>query len=128
MIRHIKQYLAVRSYMRGLSQDLVRRFGKKSLYTVQQVTQAVERGKFSAAFIAYSHAAFCCQADFDGYYQSLGVSCSYQGLRRTIGRRYLYGKLDFDAATIISRFRRANYGQGEFYESGLGEDYPIHRN
>lgn len=118
MIRHIKRYLAIRIYMLRLSQDLVRRFGKRSSYSVEQITQAVERGKFSAAFIAYAHATFCSQKDFDAYYEPLGVSCSYLGLRRTVGKRYLSGQVDFDAATVISRFRRLD--GGDFYESGIG--------
>jgi hypothetical protein len=125
MIRHIKRYLAIRSYMRRLSQDLVRRFDKKSTYSIDQVTQAVQRGGLSAAFIAYAHAAFCKESDFDAYYRPMRVSCSYSKLRRTIGRRYLHGQLDFDATTIISRFR-PDYNQGEFYESGMGENYPKH--
>jgi hypothetical protein len=104
---------------------LVRRFGKKSFYSIEQVTQAVERGKFSAAFISYAHAAFCSELDFNAQYQPMGVSCSYSELRRMIGRRYLYGQLDFDATTIISRFR-PHPNQGEFYESRMGEDYPNH--
>ena len=123
MIRHIKRYLAIRSYVRRLSHDLVRRFGKKSTYSIDQVTQAVQRGKFPAAFIAYAHAAFCSAPDFDAYYQQMGLSCSYSGLRLTIGRRYLYGQLDFDATTIVSRFR-PDRNQGEFYESRRGEDFP----
>ena len=118
MIRHIKRYLAIRSYALRLSQDLVRRFGKRSLYSVEQVTQAVERGKFSAEFIDYAHATFCRQKDFDAHYEPLGVSCSYFGLRRTVGRRYLSGSVDFDAAAVISRFRRGD--SGDFYESGIG--------
>ncbi len=65
MIRHIKRYLAIRGYVRRLSRDLVQRFGKRSFYSVEQVTQAVQRGKFSSAFIAYAHATFCSQIDFD---------------------------------------------------------------
>ena len=127
MIRHLKRYFAVRSYMKRLSQQLVRRFGKRSFYSVDQVTQAAQRGKFSTAFIAYAHAAFCNQKDFEVYYQPAGSACTYQRLRTVIGRRYLHGQLDFDAATIISRFRQIGQ-QGGFYESGLGEDYPSHRN
>lgn len=126
MLRHIKRYLAIRSYMRRLSHDLVRRFGKQSCYSVEQVTQAVQRGQYSAAFIAYAHAAFCRQTDFDAYYLPLGVSCSYSGLRSVISRRYLGGQLDFDAATIVHRFRNPGYSSGGFYESGLGENYPGH--
>jgi len=120
MIRYIKRYLAIRSYVRRLSQDLVRRFGKRSSYSLEQVTQAAQRGRFSTVFVAYAHAAFCSQEDFDAYYQPLGVVCTYQGLRRTIARRYFSGETDFDAATIFNRFRR---GSGDFYESGIGEHY-----
>jgi hypothetical protein len=120
MIRYVKRYLAIRSYVHRLSQDLVRRFDKRPFYSVEQVTHAVQRGKYSAAFIAYAHAAFCSQPDFDAHYDPLGVSCSYQGLRSTIARRYFSGRMDFDAETIIYKFKRGDFSRGEFYESGIG--------
>jgi hypothetical protein len=120
MIRHLKRYLAIRSYVHRLSQELVRRFDKQSYYSVEHVTQAVQRGGFSATFIAYAHAAFCKQEDFDAHYAPLGVACSYHGLRRTIARRYLSGQMEFDAETIIYKFRRGNSGRGDFYESEIG--------
>ena len=109
MIRCVKRYLAIRSYVLRLSRELVRRFGKRSFYSLEQVTQAVQRGNLSAAFIAYAHAAFCTQKDFDAHYEPLGVSCNYRALRHTVGRRYLSGQLDFDAKTIISRYYRSDY-------------------
>ena len=121
----MRRYLAIRSYVRRLSYDLLRRFGKKRFYSIEQVTQAVQRGKFAGDFMAYAHAAFCTERDFDGHYQSVRHSCSYRDLRRTIARRYLFGQTDFDATTIISRFR-PHSNQGEFYESRIGEDYPGH--
>jgi hypothetical protein len=126
MIRHVKRYFAIRSYVRRLGAELVRRFGKREFYSVEQVTQAVQRGKFSAAFIAYAHATFCSQTDFDAHYEPLRVSCSYQGLRRTVSRRYLSGRLDFDAATIISKYRHIDYSRGDYYESGLGDSWTGH--
>lgn len=122
MIRYIKQYLAIRSYAQRLSQDLVRRFGKRPFYTLDQVTQAIQRGKFSTAFSAYAHAAFCRQEDFDEYYGPLNVSCTYLGLRRTIARRYLSGVTDFDAETLFHRFRRINYQGYGYDESGSDSD------
>jgi hypothetical protein len=117
MIRHIKRYLAIRSYMLRLSRELVRRFDKRSSYSIEQVTQAVERGKLSSAFIAYAHASFCCQKDFDAFYEPMGVACSYQGLRSTVARRYFSGDLDFDAKTITSRFVRGDYRFSGYQES-----------
>ena len=104
MIRHLKRYLAIRNYMHRLSQELVRRFGKRAHYLIDHVTQAVQRGGLSAAFNAYAHAAFCSRADFDAHYAPLGVACTYQGLRRTIARRYFSGRSNFDAGTITARF------------------------
>src|SRR5215831_10086523 len=80
--------------------------GKKPYYSIEQVKQAVQRGKFSEESVAYAHAAFCNQADFDRHYQPLGASFNYVELRRVIGVRYLYGQLEFNALAIIKRFRR----------------------
>ncbi|HTJ01014.1 MAG TPA: DUF6559 family protein, partial [Dongiaceae bacterium] len=122
MIRQIKRYFAIRKYMRSLSHDLGRRFGKQAYYSVEQVTQAVQRGKYSVAFIAYAHAAFCRQTDFDAHYVPLGVACNYSGLRQVISRRYLGGQLDFDAATIVQQFRHLDFSGDRFYESDQGQN------
>jgi hypothetical protein len=119
MLRLVKQYLAIRSYVLRLSQDLARRFGKQSYYSVDQVTQTLLRGKYSASFIAYAHATFCGRKDFDAHYGPLGVSCTYDGLRRTVSKRYLAGQFDFNAATIYRRFRRSD--DDGFDESGTGQ-------
>jgi hypothetical protein len=100
---------------------LVRRFGKRSFYRVDQVTKAVERGKYSAVFISYAHATFCSQQDFEAYYEPMNVTCSYFGLRRVVGRRYFSGRLDYDAATVITRFRSGE--SGHFYESDIASDF-----
>ena len=122
MIRYFKRYLAIRSYVHRLGHELVRRFGKRSFFSVEHVTQAVQRGGFSAAFIAYAHSAFCKEEDFDAHYEPLGVACSYQGLRRTIARRYFSRHMDFDAKTIISRFVRGDYRFSGYQESQADSD------
>jgi len=126
MIRYIKRYFAIRSYMHRLSRELVRRFDKRSFYSVENVTQAVQRGRLSSAFIAYAHAAYCTQKDFDVHYRPLKVACSYAGLRQTIARRYFSGRSDFDAKMIISRFCPTSYYSDSFYESGIGSQYGGH--
>ena len=47
VIRHLKRYLAIRSYMLRLSRELVRRFGRQPFYSIEEVTQAVQRGGLS---------------------------------------------------------------------------------
>jgi hypothetical protein len=98
----------------------MRRFDKRSYYSVEMVTQAVQRGGLSSAFIAYAHAAYCTEADFDAQYKPMRVACSYVGLRRVIAKRYFSGSLDFDARTIIVRFCRISFDSDRFYESGIG--------
>lgn len=119
MFRLIKRRLAIRSYVWKLSQELSRRFGKKKFYSVDEVTQAAERGHLSTAFIAYAHAIFCARADFDARYSALGVACTYDGLRGVVSRRYFGGATGFDAARLIAATRREGI-IGEFHESGEG--------
>lgn len=119
MVRIIKQRLAIRSYVFKLSQRLVPRFGKKPYYSIEEITKAARDGKFQMAFIAYAHAIFCSRADFESYYQSLQVRCSYDELRAVVSRRYFHGARDFDASRVIATTRRSN--EGDFYESGLGD-------
>ena len=126
MIRHLKRYLAIRSYMRKLSRELVRRFGKRSHYSIEMVTQAVQRGELSPVFIAYAHAAYCTGEDFDAHYLPLQVACTYRGLRQTIAKRYFSDQPEFDAKTIIARFCRIGFDSDRFYESGLGDSSNDH--
>ncbi len=119
MLRLIKRRLAIRSYVWKLSQDLLRRFGKKNYYTIDEVTNAAERGRFSAAFIAYAHAIFCARADFDARYSALGVACTYDGLRAIVGRRYFDSATDFDAARVVAATRREGI-IGDFHDGGEG--------
>jgi hypothetical protein len=120
MIRHFKKYFAIRGYVKRLSQDLARRFDRRPFYTIEHVTKAVQRSGFSAVFINYAHAIFCKEEDFIAFYKPLGVSGSYQDLRKTVARRYLSGSLDFDAETIIRKFR-PDTGSNDFHESGMAD-------
>ena len=106
--------------MRRLSRELSRRFGKRAYYSIEHVTQAIQRGGLSAAFIAYAHAAYCTEADFDAHYNPMRVACNYHGLRHTIAKRYFSGSVDFDASTIIARFCRIGFDSDGFYESNIG--------
>jgi hypothetical protein len=120
MIVYLRRYFAIRSYLMRLSGELQRRFGERSFYTVEQVTQAVQRGGFSKIFIAHAQAAYCRQEDFDAQYPSGDIAHHYLDFRRTMARRYFSGESDFDARTIFNRLGRAKYVSGSFYESNIG--------
>ncbi len=121
MMRHIKRWFAIRSYVTRLSGDLAHRFGVQPSYTVEQVTQAAERGGFTAVFIAYAHATFCSRRGFDAHYHELGVACTYDGLRSVVARRYFRGSIRFDAASVIRTYRRQRYAEeASFDDSAEG--------
>jgi len=119
MIRLIKRRRAIRSYVFKLSQALPRRFGKKNFYRIEEVTKSAGGANLQMAFIAYAHAIFCSRADFEAYYEQLGVRRTYDDLRATVSRRYFGGARDFDAARVIAATRRTN--DGDYYESGIGD-------
>jgi Family of unknown function (DUF6559) len=119
MLRLIKQRLAIRSYVWKLSQELLRRFGKKKFYTREEVTRAAKKSHLSTAFIAYAHAIFCTRPEFDAHYGPLQVACTYDDLRSVVSRRYFRGIRDFDAARVVAATRREGI-IGGFQESGEG--------
>lgn len=122
MFQRVKRYFAIRSYVERLSRELVRRFDRRPFYSIEQVLQAAQRGGFSMTFIAHAHAVFCREEDFDAFYRPDGAGCNYQNLRRTIARRYFSGSMEFNAETIILKFRRGNFSHTEFSESGIGDN------
>jgi hypothetical protein len=103
MIRHLKRRFAIGNYFWRLSQALSRRFGKKSHYSIEEVSKTAEGGKFDMTFIAYAHAMFCRRDHFDKYYGPLQVACTYDDLRQRIARRFFDGATGFDAMTILLR-------------------------
>ena len=121
MIRHIKRYFAIGKYFWRLSQALARRFGKKNYYTLDQVSKTAKDGGFDMAFIAYAHAMFCQRNEFDAYYAPLRVVCTYDGLRRTVARRFFDGVTGFDALNILVRADSPLKREYNFTDSALSE-------
>jgi hypothetical protein len=117
MIRLLKRRSAIGSYFWRLPQVVSRRFGKKSHYSIAEVSTAAAGGSFNMAFIAYAHAMFCSRDDFDAYYGPLRVACTYDGLRHSIARRFFCGATGFDATNILLRA-----------ESPMGREYAFTNN
>ena len=110
MMRFIKRRLAIRSYVWKLSRELLRRFGKKHYYSLEEVTEAARRASLRTAFLAYAHAIFCSRADFEAHYIPLRFPCTYDALRTVVSRRYFGGVRDFDAASIINATKKTDGG------------------
>lgn len=64
-----------RRQVKNVGDDLVRHYGKRRYYTVQEVKDANRRQGIGVDFFCWSHAAFNSHGDFDAYHRSIGEDC-----------------------------------------------------
>src|SRR6185437_5136410 len=107
---------AIDDYIWNLSQELLRHFGRKRYYDIEDVSQIARGSDFDMAYIAYAHAMFCSRADFNAYYGPLRVRCTYDGLRKVIGCRYFNGAYGFDAGSVVRFATPPNEEEYSFHE------------
>ena len=118
MFRLLKRRRAIKTYVFRLSLELLRRFGEKTFYPMNQIDRVFEGGKYDPTFISYAYALFCSRAEFDAYFSQLKVNCTYDGLRQFASQKYFNGVIDFNASDV-ARFAK-DYGGNSYYESNLG--------
>lgn len=70
-----------RTQVRVVGNDLLKNYGKKPYYSVQEVKNANRRQGIRDDVVCWSHAAFNSHSDFDRYHQSLGESCDYVAMK-----------------------------------------------
>ncbi len=70
-----------RKQVQVVGNDLVKHYGKKRYYTVQEVKEANRRQNIHLDFGCWSHATFNTHSDFDQYHQSIGESCDYAAMK-----------------------------------------------
>jgi len=71
-----------RQQVRLVGNDLVKHYGKKPFYTVQEVQNANKRQGIPYDVACWSHAFFNTHADFDAHHHSIGESCDYIGMKK----------------------------------------------
>lgn len=121
VIKLIERHHVLHSYIWKLSVELLERFGKKSYYTVDEVTHTCRVAGFDMTFLPYAHALYSTRADFDAHYVPLNVPYTYDGLRRIVSRRFFHGVLDFDAERITGYVTsNEEPDDGNFHESWAG--------
>ena len=121
MLRMIQRRLAIRSYVRILAQELLRRFGMKPCYTIDQVNKAAEKSRVNRKFIIYAHAMFCGGEEFNQHHDRSHRGLTYNATRLVVLKRYFNGRLAVDAADII-RATRPRRDDVNIHETGAGED------
>jgi hypothetical protein len=70
-----------RAQAKVVGEDLVRHYGRKKYYTVQEVKDANRRSGVNVDFCCWSHAMFNSHADFDDYHRSIGEACDYSSMK-----------------------------------------------
>ena len=70
-----------RMQTRAVGSDLVRNYGRKNYYSVEEVKSANTRQNIGADFGCWSHATFNSHKDFDEYHQSIGESCDFLAMK-----------------------------------------------
>jgi hypothetical protein len=61
--------------------DLLRHYGKRNFYSVQQVRDANQRNKIDIDVMCWSHALFNSHADFDRLHAATGEACDYVAMK-----------------------------------------------
>jgi hypothetical protein len=70
-----------RQQTRSVGADLLKTYGRKQYYSVEEVKSANRRQKIKLDFACWSHASFNSHKDFDTYHQSIGESCDYISMK-----------------------------------------------
>ncbi|WP_303746812.1 DUF6559 family protein [Stenotrophomonas pigmentata] len=61
--------------------DLLRHYGKRNFYSVQQVRDANRRNKIDLDLACWSHALFNTHSDFDQLHAASGEACDYAAMK-----------------------------------------------
>ncbi|MGO1068338.1 hypothetical protein [Lysobacter sp. CA199] len=61
--------------------DLLRHYGRKPYYSVEEVKAANRRNRISIDVECWSHAMFNSHEDFDAMHAALGEVCDYAGMK-----------------------------------------------
>jgi hypothetical protein len=70
-----------RQQTRAVGSDLLKNYGRKQYYSVEEVKSANRRQNIGLDFGCWSHATFNSHTDFDAYHQSIGESCDYISMK-----------------------------------------------
>jgi len=70
-----------RKQVQLVGNDLLKNYGRKKYYTVQEVKDANRRQGIGLDFACWSHATFNSHRDFDEYHRSIGESCDYAAMK-----------------------------------------------
>jgi hypothetical protein len=84
--------------------DLLRNYGKRKFYTVEQVREANHRSFVGIDVACWSHAMFNSHSDFDRLHATAGEACDYVAMKgemlRSVASDSSSGWFDFDLSWL----------------------------
>ena len=93
-----------RKQVQLVGNDLIKNYGRKPYYSVQEVKAANSRQNISLDVGCWSHATFNRHSEFDAYHQSIGESCDYVAMKAemlsSIGNVAASSWFDFDLSWL----------------------------
>jgi hypothetical protein len=70
-----------RAQAKKVGNELVRTYGKKKFYSIDQVREANRRAGIKIDVVCWSHALFNTHADFDRLHSQAGEACDYTAMK-----------------------------------------------
>jgi hypothetical protein len=96
MLRWIRKRLALRAYRRRLGPALVRKYGKRTTYSIDQVRETAAAERLNLDYVCYGYAAFCSSDTFSSHHEAIKQVCDWQAMREEIGWWYADPAEHFD--------------------------------
>jgi hypothetical protein len=103
----IRRRLALRSYVKILGPELLRRFGKRRFYSPEHVIKAAHARALDPTHLPYAYAMFCSRETYTEYAAKMGdllPRCNFDALRAEVGDRLLGSSLPYSAEDVFEAY------------------------
>ena len=88
----------------AVGQDLVRHYGKRKFYTVEQVKESNRRREINIDVACWSHAMFNSHEDFDHLHSAVAEGCDFASMKaqmlRAVATEESSGWFDWDLSWL----------------------------
>jgi hypothetical protein len=108
-----------RAQAKRVGDDLLRNYGKKPYYSVEQVKAANRRNSVSIDVECWSHAMFNTHEDFDAMHAAMGEVCDYAAMKLQMLQAVGAGEkswFDFDLDLSWLEFPDIDWSAFDFFD------------
>lgn len=91
----------LRKQVGAVRKDLIRRYGKKRVYSTNEVRSVWRDRGYAPDYMCYAMAAYSPPADFHEYHERAGEPCDYQSMRAEVAEVCFNGHSDFTILDVV---------------------------